>query len=101
MSINEKQQPAMSVLIRWMMWICCALMIVPIAIFLVGGGSVSDAGGLLRALLPLALCVGMHFLLHRFFGVNCHPTSESAEEQKGSEIVQSAADVSAIADRRN
>ena len=72
MSVNESRQSGMSPLMRWMMGVCCALMLAPVMIFFAGGGSIGDASGFLGALLPIALCIGMHFVLHRFAGTSCH-----------------------------
>ena len=81
MSVNDNQQPDMSGLMRWMMWVCCAMMLAPVIVFFAQGGSLGDARGVFGALLPVALCVGMHFVLHRFIGVSCHKSGPKADDQ--------------------
>ena len=83
MSVNEAPQPGMSGLMRWMIWVCCALMLVPFIIFFASGGSVSGASSVWGVLLPMALCIGVHVLLHRFTGASCHRAAPHAEDQSG------------------
>jgi len=55
-----------------MMFVCCAAMIG--AFFL--AGAILPAGSIWVSLLPLAACVGMHFVMHKFMGVDCHKSKE-------------------------
>lgn len=92
MSVNESRQSGMSALMRWMMGICCALMLVPVIIFFAGGGSIGDTRGLFGALLPMALCVGMHFVLHRFTGASCHKAAPKPNHESDSAAGQLTVD---------
>lgn len=60
---------------KYAMWACCAVMLLPIAAFVMAGGF---AGGLTSGLYifaPLLLCVGAHVVMHRMKGKSCHGTA--------------------------
>ena len=54
------------------MWICCAVMLAPLGLYFVQGGTVAGLSSTLGLFAPLVLCVGMHFVLHRVMGRSCH-----------------------------
>jgi len=61
-----------SLFVRYGMLVCCIAMTLPIAGYLLSGGTF---GGLLDNLalaVPLVACVGTHFALHRLTGKSCH-----------------------------
>lgn len=69
---SPKGTPAKrSLLVRYGMLACCIVMLLPIAGYLLSGGTTA---GLLDVALvvPLLACVGMHFVLHRLTGKSCH-----------------------------
>jgi len=71
-SEDEKNaKPASEKLMKYGMWICCAVMVLPIMAYLVAGG-ISGASGGLFAFAPLLLCVGAHLVMHRMMGKSCH-----------------------------
>lgn len=51
---------------------CCIAMLLPIAVLLIGGGSLTGLSGNLWVALPLVLCLAMHFFMHRATGRSCH-----------------------------
>ena len=60
-SQKEPSSPT-AALHKWMMTACVVLMGGAVLLFMWGGQSLSSGAWLL---LPLALCLGMHFLMHR------------------------------------
>ena len=61
-----------SLFVRYGMLVCCIAMMLPVAGYLLSGGTF---GGLLDNLalaVPLLACVGTHFALHRLTGKSCH-----------------------------
>lgn len=66
------------------MTICCALLLAPLALFLLNGGAVSEVSGNLAVLLPLALCLALHVVMHRVTaGRSCHRSPVPAEDMRG------------------
>ena len=64
---------------KYGMWACCVAMLIPVAGFLVAGGT---AGGLTQKLVafsPLLLCVGAHLVMHKMMGKSCHGASDGAK----------------------
>ncbi len=55
---------------------CCIIMLAPIAAVLLAGGGFESFTGNLGLVLPLALCLGMHFFMHRGMGRTCDRSSE-------------------------
>jgi hypothetical protein len=66
------------------MWACCAVVLLPIVAVMVAGGSLSGQTGNVWALVPLVLCVGAHFVMHRMMGNSCHeaPKEDHSEAQR-------------------
>lgn len=73
-----------SKLMHYGMMICCTVMLLPIAWFLVAGGSLSGLWSNAAFFAPLLLCVGAHFVMHKMMGKSCHGASE--EEKQVREI---------------
>ncbi len=67
---------------HWMMWVCCTVMVLPLVFYFANGGSFENPRALLTAVLPIGLCVGAHFLLHRLVGQSC-ALHQSKENEKG------------------
>ena len=63
-SQKEPSSPT-AALHKWMMTACVVLMGGVVLLFMWGGQSLSSGAW---RLLPLALCLGMHFLMHRHVG---------------------------------
>lgn len=58
---------------------CCLIMAAPIAIVLLTGG-VGAVLGNIGLFLPLALCLGMHVIMHRMMGRSCHGAGSEQTE---------------------
>ena len=63
-------------LMHWGMMACCAVMLLPIAAFLIGGGTVAGLWANATVFAPLVLCVGAHFVMHKMMGRSCHGSDE-------------------------
>ncbi|MCF3595048.1 DUF2933 domain-containing protein [Rhodobacteraceae bacterium LMO-12] len=66
-------------LMKYGMWACCAVMFVPIAIYFAAGGLSAGVTSNIFVFAPLLLCVGAHFVMHRFMGKSCHNTSKDTD----------------------
>jgi len=78
---GENAKNASRPLMKYGMWACCAVMLAPVGAYLVAGGSLAGLGGNLVAFAPLALCLGMHLVMHKFMGKSCH--SSAKDETSG------------------
>lgn len=56
-------------------------MMVPIALVLLGGASIGAVFSNAGLILPLVLCLGMHFVMHRMMGRSCHSGVEESDDQ--------------------
>lgn len=81
-------------LMKYGMWACCAVMLLPVVAYLVAGGASSGAGGL-ATFAPLLLCVGAHVLMHRFMGKSCHGKAREEDERDEAPGARAAARVAA------
>jgi len=64
------------------MMLCCAAMLLPVGLFLAGGGGLASLGANFIPFAPLALCLGMHVVMHRAMGKPClssHDKPETAD----------------------
>lgn len=75
-------------MMHFAMLICCAVMIAPLAILLLSGDSISS-GGIASLAIPMAICVGAHFLMHRFMGASCHGSSNEEPAEQATAPVHS------------
>ncbi len=57
---------------RYGMLICCVAMTLPIAGYLLSGGTIAGLLDDMVLVVPLLACVGTHFVLHRLTGKSCH-----------------------------
>ncbi|TDT72695.1 Protein of unknown function (DUF2933) [Litoreibacter halocynthiae] len=51
---------------------CCAVMLLPVALFFVAGGSIAGLWANVSLFVPIALCVGVHILMFKMMGKSCH-----------------------------
>ncbi|KPN62772.1 Protein of unknown function [Aliiroseovarius crassostreae] len=68
-----------SKLMHYGMMACCAIMFLPIVGYLIAGGTIGGLWGNSIAFLPLLLCVGAHFVMHKMMGKSCHGASKKEE----------------------
>lgn len=54
------------------MWLCCTFMLVPLALFFMGGGTIAGLWNNLAVLAPIVLCLGVHGLMFLVFKKSCH-----------------------------
>ncbi len=60
---------------------CCVPMVIGGALIFYSIPSDLGLGARLYALAPLAGCVAMHFVMHKFMGKSCHDDSQKKDEQ--------------------
>ncbi|WP_306043916.1 DUF2933 domain-containing protein [Mameliella sp. MMSF_3455] len=76
-------------LMHWGMMACCAVMLLPIAGYFIGGGTLSGLGSNALTFAPLMLCVGAHLVMHKMMGKSCHghdtAKSEARQESRPEE----------------
>ena len=68
-----------NMLMKYGMWACCAVMLLPVVWYFAAGGA---DGGLTRkiaAFAPILLCVGAHFVMFKMMGKSCHGESDDAK----------------------
>ncbi|WP_425041329.1 DUF2933 domain-containing protein [Primorskyibacter sp. S187A] len=78
MSDQEKQLQN-SKMMHVGMWVCCAVMLLPLLVFFARGGTVSGLPGSFGALIPIVLCLGAHGVMFFFMGKSCHGGSKSSD----------------------
>lgn len=59
------------------MIICCTVMLLPIMMLLSSGAGLAGLLNNWGVFLPLTLCLGMHFVMHKFMGKSCHSDHEN------------------------
>jgi len=68
-----------------LMALCCVAMVG--AFFVFAGGEATFS--LLSLLAPLAACLGMHVVMHKFMGKSCHSSDEKAPNPGKSRVPNS------------
>lgn len=66
---------------KYAMWACCAVMLLPIAAFMMAGGLAGGLSSGLYVFAPLLLCVGAHVVMHKMTGKSCHGTTSGKNEK--------------------
>lgn len=87
-------QSGSQTLMKYGMWACCAVMLLPVLAYLVAGG----ASGVTESLItfaPLILCVGAHLVMHRLMGKSCHGKARVAEDKHEAPEARAAARIAA------
>ncbi len=69
---DQEKQPQNSKMMHVGMWLCCAVMLLPLLVFFARGGTVSGLQGSFGALIPIVLCLGAHGVMFFFMGKSCH-----------------------------
>ena len=75
---DQEEQPQNSKMMHVGMWVCCAVMLLPLLVFFVRGGSFFGLQDSLGVLAPIALCLGAHGVMFFFMGKSCHGGSKSS-----------------------
>lgn len=81
-------------LMKYGMWACCAVMLLPIIAY-VAAGRTSGVSGSLITFAPLLLCVGAHLVMHRYMGKSCHGKPRDAENRQEAPDDRAAARIAA------
>lgn len=76
---DQKDAHGGSKLMHFGMMACCAVMLLPVAAFLLAGGTIAGMWNNLGLFAPIVLCVGAHVLMFKMMGKSCH---SSKDEQK-------------------
>ena len=85
--------------VKFGMMACCAVMLVPLGAFLLAGGTLGGLGSNVGLLVPLALCLGAHVVMHRMMGRSCHDSAADTRQEDPVKDRESAAVVQVDAAR--
>lgn len=66
------------------MMVCCAVMLLPVAGFLLAGGTIAGLFSNLAVFAPIALCIGVHVAMFAFMGKSCHSVKDNTKAGKTS-----------------
>lgn len=81
MANSDKQETAgSSKLMHYGMMVCCAVMLLPVAAFLLAGGTIAGMLNNLGLFAPIALCIGAHVLMFKMMGKSCHGSEKKQDE---------------------
>ena len=78
MSDDTNRTKSGSALMKYGMWACCAVMLLPVVWYFSAGGADSGLTQKIVAFAPILLCVGAHFLMFKMMGKSCHGESDDA-----------------------
>ncbi|MFP7675638.1 DUF2933 domain-containing protein [Marivita sp. S0852] len=76
---DQENQPQKSKMMHVGMWVCCAVMLLPLIVFFARGGTLSGLQDSLGVLAPIVLCLGAHGVMFFFMGKSCHGGGKSSE----------------------
>ena len=78
---NESEKAAtQGTVMKWGMMACCAIMLLPVASFLLAGGTIAGLWTNAGLFAPIAICVGAHLVMHRMMGKSCHGDRVKAQD---------------------
>lgn len=98
MSKSSNPKPtAPSKLMHYGMVICCTVMLLPIALFFLAGGSIVGLWANLGLVAPIALCVGIHVVMFKMMDKSCHGSKDKTASAKAAETGFDQVQVSEIA----
>lgn len=83
MSDDTNRTKSGNTLMKYGMWACCALMLLPVVWYFAAGGADGGLTQKIVAFAPILLCVGAHFLVFKMMGKSCHGESEGAGTADG------------------
>ena len=78
-SSDQEKQPQNSKMMHVGMWVCCAVMLLPLLVFFARGGTLSGLQDSFGVLTPIILCLGAHGVMFFFMGKSCHGGSKSSD----------------------
>ena len=100
MSEIETEKPTgSSKLMKYGMIVCCSVMLLPVAGFLLAGGTIAGLLTNVGLFAPIALCIGAHVLMFKMMGKSCHSskTEETPENGSDAELVKTRIPVTGVA----
>jgi len=77
---DDQKSNASSKMMKYGMMACCAVMILPVAGFLIAGGTIAGLVTNASLFAPIALCVGAHVLMFKVMGKSCHSSAKEAPQ---------------------
>ena len=77
---DQQETTGSSKLMHYGMMVCCAVMLVPVAAFLLAGGTIAGMWANLGLFAPIALCIGAHVLMFKMMGKSCHGSEKKQQE---------------------
>ena len=77
---TEESRAGLSKPLHFGMLICCAIMMAPLAIFFLRGGTVAGLQDSLGVLAPILICLAAHGAMFLVMGKSCHSREEVAED---------------------
>ena len=83
MSDDTHRSKSGGTLMKYGMWACCALMLLPVVWYFAAGGADGGLTQKIVAFAPILLCVGAHFLMFKTMGKSCHGESDDARTADG------------------
>lgn len=75
---DQGNKPQNSTMMHVGMWVCCAVMLLPLLVFFARGGTLSGLQDSLGVLAPIVLCLGAHGVMFFFMRKSCHGGSKSS-----------------------
>jgi len=79
--IEDQKADAPSKLMHYGMMVCCAVMLLPVAAFLLAGGTLAGLWTNVGLFAPIALCIGAHVLMFKMMGKSCHWAKDDMEHE--------------------
>ena len=76
MSDDTNRSKSGHTLMKYGMWACCAIMLLPVVWYFATGGADGGLRQKIVAFAPILLCVGAHFLMFKMMGKSCHGESD-------------------------
>jgi len=83
-------------LMKWGMAVCCSVMLLPVAAFLIGGGTIAGLWSNAGVFAPIALCIGAHVVMFKMMGKSCHAPAKKTETEDHAEIPVTASNIPAV-----
>ena len=77
---TEESRTGLSKPLHFGMLICCAIMVVPLAVFFLRGGTVAGLQDSFGVLAPILVCLAAHGAMFLIMGKSCHSRKEVAED---------------------
>lgn len=93
---SSAQSDTSGKVMKWGMAVCCSVMLIPVAAFLIGGGTIAGLWSNASVFAPIALCVGAHVLMFKMMGKSCHAPAKKVNVEEPAEIPITATNIPAV-----